>query len=137
AQVGIAVELFNMANQNPMGHLGSMAALALLVAFASARQDIAIDAWRIEAVPQPMQGVMAAAVQLGYRIAIMVGSAGALWIAADYGWMASYTAMAAMVGVGILTTLVIAEPEPRAERQSLEQEQRVIDWLERKAHWLD
>ena len=137
AQVGIAVGLFNMAHLNPVGHLGAMAALALLVAFSSATQDIAIDAWRIEAVPQPMQGVMAAAYQLGYRIAIMVGSAGALWIAADYGWMASYTAMAAMVGVGVLTTLVIAEPEPRVERQSLAQEQRVIDWLERKAHWPD
>jgi PAT family beta-lactamase induction signal transducer AmpG len=135
AQVGIAVGLFHMAQLNPVGHLGTMAALALLVAFSSATQDIAIDAWRIEAAPQPMQGVMAAAYQLGYRIAIMVGSAGALWIAADHGWMAAYTAMAAMVGVGILTTLVIAEPEPRVAQQSLAQEQRVIDWLERKAHW--
>jgi len=137
AQAGIAVGLFNMAHLDPVGHLGAMAALALLVAFSAATQDIAIDAWRIEAVPQPMQGVMAAAYQLGYRIAIMVGSAGALWIAADHGWTASYTAMAAMVGVGVLTTLVIAEPEPRVERQSLAQEQRVIDWLERKAHWPD
>ena len=107
AQAGIAVGLFNMAHLNPVGHLGAMAALALLVAFSSATQDIAIDAWRIEAAPQPMQGVMAAAYQLGYRIAIMVGSAGALWIAADHGWTAAYTAMAAMVGVGIATTLVI------------------------------
>jgi PAT family beta-lactamase induction signal transducer AmpG len=135
AQVGIAVGLFNMAHLNPVGHLGTIAALALLVAFSSATQDIAIDAWRIEAAPQPMQGVMAAAYQLGYRIAIMVGSAGALWIAADHGWMAAYTAMAAMVGVGIATTLVIAEPGPRVAQQSLAQEQRVIDWLERKAHW--
>jgi len=65
----------------------------------------------------------------------MVGSAGALWIAADHGWMASYTAMAAMVGVGMLTTLVIAEPEARVERFSLAHEQRVVDWVERKAHW--
>lgn len=137
AQAGIAVGLFNMAHLDPLGHLGAMAALALLVAFSSATQDVAIDAWRIEAVPQSMQGVMAAAYQLGYRIAIMVGSAGALWIAADHGWTAAYTAMAAMVGVGILTTLVIAEPAPRVERQSLAQEQRVIDWLERKAHWPD
>ncbi len=135
AQAGIVVGLFNMAHLNPVGHLGTMAALALLVAFSSATQDIAIDAWRIEAAPQPMQGVMAAAYQLGYRIAIMVGSAGALWIAADHGWMAAYTAMAAMVGVGIATTLIIREPEPRVERQTLAQEQRVIDWLERKAHW--
>jgi PAT family beta-lactamase induction signal transducer AmpG len=135
AQAGIAIGLFNMAHLNPVGHLGAMALLALLVAFSSATQDVAIDAWRIEAVPQSMQGVMAAAYQLGYRIAIMVASAGALWIAADFGWTAAYTAMAVMVGVGVVTTLVIAEPQPRVAQQSLAQEQRVIDWLERKAHW--
>ena len=135
AQIGIAIGLFNMAHLNPVGHLGTMAALALLVAFSSATQDISIDAWRIEAAPQPMQGVMAAAYQLGYRIAIMVGSAGALWIAADFGWMTAYTAMAVLVGVGIITTLAISEPEPRVAQQSLAQEQRVIDWLARKAHW--
>ncbi len=137
AQVGIAVGLFNMAHLNPVGHLGAMAALALLVAFSSATQDISIDAWRIEIVPQQMQGVMAAAYQLGYRIAIMVGSAGALWIAADFGWTAAYSAMAALVGVGILTTLIIPEPAPRVERQTIAQEQRVVAWLERKAHWPD
>jgi PAT family beta-lactamase induction signal transducer AmpG len=135
AQAGIAIGLFNMAHLNPVGHLGAMALLALLVAFSSATQDVAIDAWRIEAVPQSMQGVMAAAYQLGYRIAIMVASAGALWIAADFGWTAAYTAMAVMVGIGVVTTLVIAEPQPRVAQQSLAQEQRVIDWLERKAHW--
>jgi PAT family beta-lactamase induction signal transducer AmpG len=135
AQAGIAIGLFNMAHLNPVGHLGAMAALALLVAFSSATQDVAIDAWRIEAVPQSMQGVMAAAYQLGYRIAIMVASAGALWIAADFGWTAAYTAMAVMVGVGIVTTLLIPEPQPRVAQQTLAQEQRVIDWLERKAHW--
>ena len=135
AQIGIAVGLFNMAHLNPVGHLGAMAALALLVAFSSATQDIAIDAWRIEAAPQPMQGVMAAAYQLGYRIAIMVASAGALWIAADHGWTVAYTTMAVFAGIGIVTTLVIPEPEPRVARESLAQEQRVIDWLEHKAHW--
>jgi PAT family beta-lactamase induction signal transducer AmpG len=137
AQCGIAIGLFNIAHLDPVGHLGTLAALALLVAFSSATQDIAIDAWRIEAVPQPMQGAMAAAYQLGYRIAIMVGSAGALWIAADRGWMAAYTAMAAMVGVGVVTTLVIPEPEPRVAPATMAQEQRVVDWLERKAHWPD
>ena len=135
AQAGIAVGLFNMAHLNPVGHLGAMAALALLVAFSSATQDVAIDAWRIEAVPQSMQGVMAAAYQLGYRVAIMVASAGALWIAADFGWTAAYSAMAVMVGVGTVTTLVISEPQPRVAQQTLAQEQRVIDWLEQKAHW--
>lgn len=137
AQAGIATGLFNIAQLDPVGHLGVLAALALLVAFSSATQDIAIDAWRIEAVPPPMQGVMAAAYQLGYRIAIMVGSAGALWIAAEKGWMASYTAMAAMVGVGIVTTLLIPEPQPRVALEAIAQERRVVEWLERKAHWPD
>jgi PAT family beta-lactamase induction signal transducer AmpG len=134
-QVGIAVGLFNMSHLSPVGHLGLVASLALLVAFSSATQDIAVDAWRIEAAPPPMQGVMAAAYQLGYRIAIMIATAGALWVAADYGWRVSYTAMAVFACVGIVTTLLIPEPEPRAARQSLDQEQRVIDWLERNAHW--
>jgi PAT family beta-lactamase induction signal transducer AmpG len=135
AQAGIALGLVNMAHLDPIGHLGAMAALALLVAFSSATQDIAIDAWRIEIAPQPMQGAMAAAYQLGYRIAIMVGSAGALWIAADHGWLAAYTAMAVLVGVGVVTTLLIREPETRVEQFSLAHEQRVVDWVARKAHW--
>jgi len=135
AQIGIAIGLANMAHLSPVGHLGTVAALALLVAFSSATQDISVDAWRIEAAPPPMQGVMAAAYQLGYRIAIMVASAGALWIAADHGWTVAYTTMAVFAGIGIVTTLVIPEPEPRVARESLAQEQRVIDWLEHKAHW--
>ena len=137
AQAGIAFGLFRLAHTDPSVHLGVMAALALLVAFSSATQDISIDAWRIETAPQSMQGVMAAAYQLGYRIAIMVGSAGALWIAADFGWTAAYTAMAGCVGVGVLTTLLIAEPQPSVSERTIAQEQRVIDWLESRAHWPD
>src|SRR5512134_381534 len=57
AQVGIAIGLLNMAQMSPVGHLAALAALALLVAFCSATQDISIDAWRIEAAPPPMQGM--------------------------------------------------------------------------------
>jgi PAT family beta-lactamase induction signal transducer AmpG len=137
AQVGIVVGLFNMAHMSPVGHLGVVASLALLVAFASATQDISVDAWRIEAAPQLMQGVMAAAYQLGYRIAIMVASAGALWLAADHGWAVAYTTMAAFACVGIVTTFVITEPDAPVRRETLLQEQRVIAWLEGKAHWPD
>ncbi len=59
AQIGIAIGLINIAHTTPVGHLGALAGFALLVAFSSATQDIAIDAWRIESVPQAMQGVMA------------------------------------------------------------------------------
>ena len=136
AQVGIAVGLFNMSHLSPaQGHLAIVAVLALLVAFSSATQDIAVDAWRIEAAPQPMQGVMAAAYQLGYRVALIVAGAGALWIAADHGWRASYLTMTAFACVGIVTTLLIPEPEPRSTGGTLLQEQRVVAWLEGKSHW--
>jgi PAT family beta-lactamase induction signal transducer AmpG len=134
-QVGIAVGLLNMAHMSPVGHLAVVASLALLVAFSSATQDIAVDAWRIESAPTEMQGVMAAAYQLGYRIAMMVASAGALWIAADHGWAVSYTSMAACACIGIVTTLAIREPATRVIKHTLAQEARVSDWLARKAHW--
>ncbi len=115
-QVGIAIGLLNMAHMSPVGNLAVVASLALLVAFSSATQDIAVDAWRIEAAPVEMQGVMAAAYQLGYRIAMMVASAGALWIAADHGWTVSYTSMAVCACIGIVTTLVISRA--RSARRS-------------------
>ena len=134
-QVGIAIGLLNMAHMSPVGNLAVVASLALLVAFSSATQDIAVDAWRIESAPTEMQGVMAAAYQLGYRIAMMVASAGALWIAADHSWIVSYTSMAACACIGIVTTLVVREPVARVIKHTLAQEARVSDWLERKAHW--
>ncbi|MBK7904030.1 MAG: MFS transporter [Proteobacteria bacterium] len=134
-QVGIAIGLLNMAHMSPVGNLAVVASLALMVAFSSATQDIAVDAWRIESAPTEMQGVMAAAYQLGYRIAMMVASAGALWIAADHGWTVSYTSMAACACIGIVTTLVIREPATRVIKHTLAQEARVSDWLARKAHW--
>jgi MFS transporter, PAT family, beta-lactamase induction signal transducer AmpG len=105
------------------------------VALASATQDIAIDAWRIEAAPLSMQGVMAAAYQFGYRIGILAAQAGALWLAGEYGWLTSYSAMAALMCLGMVTTLLVPEPEAGVSRDTREREQRVIDWLEAKAHW--
>lgn len=133
-QLGIAVGLLQIAQVTPAGHLGTLAGLALLVAFSSATQDIALDAWRIESVPQEMQGVMAGAYQLGYRVAIMVASAGALWIAAEQDFGTAYAVMGALAVVGMLTTLVVPEPHPPVSARALAQEQRVVDWLARNAH---
>jgi PAT family beta-lactamase induction signal transducer AmpG len=135
AQLGLVLALVNLAGQQPTQNLTMVAVSALFVAICSATQDIAVDAWRIEAAPANEQGAMAAGYQLGYRIAIMVGTAGALWIAADYSWHASYVAMAGFAFVGIVTTLLIAEPVAVAARESLLQEARVVEWLERRGHW--
>jgi MFS transporter, PAT family, beta-lactamase induction signal transducer AmpG len=135
AQAGIASALMALSVSDPSTRVGHMALLALLLAFAAATQDVAIDAWRIESAPAREQGAMAAAYQLGYRLAILVGQAGALWIAADLGWARSYATMAALVGVGVMATLLVREPERIAARVSVLAEQRVVAWLARRAHW--
>ncbi len=134
AQLGVGLGLLHVAQLDPAASISAVAIGTLCIAFASATQDIVIDAWRIEAAPAELQGGMAAAYQLGYRVAIMIASAGALWMAADFSWRAAYTAMALMMSVGVITTLCVSEPQPRAEEQSIQAEARVIDWLQRNAH---
>lgn len=135
AQIGIALALLWASTAQPEVDIRTIAFAAMAIAFCSATQDIAVDAWRIESAPPDEQGAMAAGYQLGYRIAIMTGTAGALWIAADEGWRVSYVSMALLTGVGVVTTLLAREPAVTAARESLLQEQRVVDWLARRAHW--
>lgn len=135
AQVAVVVALAAIAHGDPKEALTPLVWLTLGMALAGATQDIAIDAWRIEAVPQSMQGAMAAGYQFGYRIGILAAQAGALWLAGEYGWLTSYTAMAALMCLGMVTTLVVPEPEASVSGETRAREQRVIDWLETKAHW--
>jgi PAT family beta-lactamase induction signal transducer AmpG len=135
AQAGIGFGLLNLAGSDPAAGVTQIAVGALFLAFCSATQDISIDAWRIESASVDMQGAMAAAYQLGYRLALITGGAGALGIAQGYGWATSYTVMALLAGVGIATTLLVREPEVTVTRESVAREARVVEWLEQKAHW--
>jgi len=135
AQLGIALGLLNIGWSDPAGGVQRVALAALFTAFCAATQDIALDAWRIESAAVQMQGAMLGAYQLGYRAALICGGAGALALAAHSGWRVSYQTMAALVGVGVLTTLLVPEPHPAAPRGSAEREARVLEWLERRAHW--
>ena len=86
-------------------------ALALVVAFASATQDIVIDAWRIESADSnEQQGLLTATSTLGYRGALLVTDALILIFAANIGWSASYEIMALLLGVGVAATLMAREP---------------------------
>src|SRR5579862_5503400 len=100
---------------NPRHNLPSMAALAVLVAFLSASQDIVIDAWRVESLSGDQQAPGAAMIQSGYRIGMLAAGAGALFIAASAGWFAAYATMAALVGVGLVVFLFAPEPNVPAE----------------------
>lgn len=111
AQIAIALGLAGMAMSDPLSQLQLIAVFALLVAFGSATQDITIDAYRIEAVDRLLQGAMAASYVFGYRVALLVAGAGAFYIAAAQSWQYAYFTMACLVGIGIITTLAIAEPD--------------------------
>lgn len=134
-QLGIGACLLAMSRSHPAMDLRYVAIAAGALAFSAVTQDIAIDAWRIESAPGEMQGAMAAGYQLGYRTALIVGSAGALGLAQALGWQASYTIMAALVMIGLTTTFVVAEPHPPASRADLYAEARTAAWLERRRHW--
>lgn len=111
AQLIVIGGLLGIAGTDPAGQLMTVALYAVIVAFGSATQDIAVDAYRIEAVELSRQGAMAAAYQTGYRIGILAAGAGALVIAEWLDWATAYRAMAALMGIGLVTVLLIAEPE--------------------------
>ncbi len=132
AQAGIGWGLVNLAGSEPAIGITQVAVGALFLAFCSATQDIAIDAWRIESASLDEQGAMVAAYQIGYRAALIVGSAGALGIAQGYGWATSYTVMACLAGIGIVTTFIVHEPAAVSPGAGADREARVVAWLERK-----
>ncbi len=134
AQTGVICGLLAMASSNPLIQLELLVYAALLVAFASATQDISIDAWRIEAMPVEDQGAMAATYQIGYRIGMLLAGGGAFTLAHYYSWPLAYTVMAICMGIGIITTLIIPEPEHLVSRETWKQEKKVIHFLENSAH---
>jgi PAT family beta-lactamase induction signal transducer AmpG len=104
-QALIIAGLWLIAGSDPTQSLGRIALFAVLVGFASATQDIAIDAWRIEVAETSKQGAMAAAYQWGYRVATITAGAVPLLLAHSYGWNVSYAVMAALMGLGVVAVL--------------------------------
>ena len=147
AQLVLAAGLAGMALTDAAQNLHQLVALALLVAFASATQDIALDAYRIESAEQSRQAAMAAAYQVGYRAAMITASGGALWIASTFDpdettyqhapWLAAYLCMAGLIGVGIVTVLFSSEPQVAVSQDTVRREQeaaarlhsRLLSWL--------
>jgi PAT family beta-lactamase induction signal transducer AmpG len=135
AQLVLVAGLAGMALTDATQNLSQLVALALLVAFASATQDIALDAYRIESADLSRQAAMAAAYQVGYRSAMITASAGALWIAAAFDpdektyqhapWLAAYLCMAGLIGVGIVTVLFSSEPQVAVSPDTVRREQEV------------
>ena len=124
AQILIICAICIMAFSDPalgQSYLYQMAIGAVLLGFSAATQDIVIDAYRIELAETEMQTVLASTYNAGYRIGMIIAGAGALFLAAKLGtakgnyiyeaWKYTYLAMAAVMCVGIVTTLSIREPQ--------------------------
>ena len=124
SQLVIMAALGSMAFTDPKLTLTPIVWSALAVAFASATQDIALDAYRIESAPIERQAALAATYQTGYRLAMIWAGAGVLWIAAraevantmlyqQSAWQTAYLVMSASMLVGIVTVLLSPEPVHR------------------------
>ncbi len=111
-QIGLIGAIGLLAMSQPGGAPLMCALAALLVAFLSASQDVVVDAYRIESLEDEEQGAGAASAVFGYRMGMLVASAGALHIAQWSGdWQLTYFAMSLLMLVGVITTLVCAEPK--------------------------
>ena len=137
AQIVVIVGLVGMAVNDPSAGLRPMIWCALLVAFGSATQDIALDAFRIESAETRKQAALAAAYQTGYRLAMIWAGAGVLWVAAwaevsgtsgyqNGAWKTAYLVMAGSMAVGVLTVLLSPEPI----RRVLPQPKNAAEWLQ-------
>ena len=145
SQVFIVSGLVGMALADPRQTLGPIVWCALAVAFGSATQDIALDAFRIESADANHQAALAATYQTGYRLAMIWAGAGVLWIAAraevapalgqavavgaaayqNGAWQMAYLVMAASMAVGMVTVLFSREPQPVA----LPPARNAAEWL--------
>ncbi len=132
AQVSIGASLILLSGIDPTENIEVFAFVAVAVALSSATQDIVIDAYRIECAESRMQGVLAASYQYGYRVAMLVGGAGAIAIAEFAPWSVAYLAMSGCVVVGMLAALWCDEPAIQARQliyTSLSAVERIAKWF--------
>ncbi len=136
SQAVIMAALVGMALTDPKLALLPVVWCALALAFASATQDIALDAYRIESADMQRQAALAATYQTGYRMAMIWAGAGVLWIAAraevaglvgyqQGAWQTAYLVMAASMLLGVVTVLFSPEPE----RRELPPARNAAEWL--------
>jgi PAT family beta-lactamase induction signal transducer AmpG len=126
-QGGIVLGLALMSVLDPSDSLLFIALAALLVAFSSATQDVALDALRIESAPDDEQGALSAAYIFGYRVALLVAGAGALYIADLNSWPAAYLSMAGLLALCVLVTLWADEPVHRTPEEQRRMDAQMVD----------
>lgn len=129
SQLLVIGSIVTMANIDPQTQLTAMAIAAVCLGFASATQDIVIDAYRIESAPPRIQAMLSTTYISGYRVGMILAGAIALSLAEGFGstqdnysyvaWQKTYLIVASAMLVGVITTLLISEPK---------EEKREIDY---------
>ena len=114
SQCALVGSLVGLGFSDPFTNPFGTAFWAAAVAFWSATQDIVIDAYRIESLLDEEQGAGAGATQLGYRVGMIAGGAGALFLADFYGWTTAYSVMGCFMAAAVLFTLFVPEPQAAA-----------------------
>jgi len=123
---------------SPQEAIGFLGTFAFLIAFLSASQDIAFDAYRADVLRPPERGFGAALSITGYRIAMLVSGAAALILADWMGWRLTYQLMAMLVLIGVITALLSPEPEGQKHApKTLDQAVRepFLSFLSRDRAW--
>ena len=122
SQLGVAVFLAAMAMVGP-GNEVLFVVLITTVTFFGATQDIVVDAYRIEIGSEAEQAALASVATLGYRIGLIAAGVGALFTAEAMNWQFAYFAMAALMLIPVLTTLLAAEPSWQAPVRKVDLQQ--------------
>lgn len=131
SQFALILSIAAMGFSNPSQSTTFVATLAVIVAFFSASQDIVIDAYKIEVLPQEEFGVGAGLYTMGYRIAMLVSGAGALMLADGHlSWNQTYLVMAAVMLIGVVTSWFAPEPSSKIDRPHDLKEAFVLPLLE-------
>jgi len=124
AQLMIILSLVAISFTDPSKSLIPISITITFLAIFSATQDIVIDAYRIESAPQNLQGPLSSMYIAGYRLAMLVGGAGSLWIASYLGgetynqtvWKVVYLSMAILMTTGMITTILSKEPRIKKKK---------------------
>ncbi|MDZ5649022.1 AmpG family muropeptide MFS transporter [Nitrospirillum sp. BR 11828] len=109
-QAALMLTLLAMASTNPAANLYWLAVATVATSFASASQDIVLDAMRVELLPDALQASGSGGYMAGYRLGLIVAGAGALYLASILPWPVVYAIMAVLVAVGMVAVLLAREP---------------------------
>jgi PAT family beta-lactamase induction signal transducer AmpG len=116
-QVLLTATFFGLSMSDPRLALGTFALIAVIGAFASATQDVVIDAWRIDVADEKATvEILSSIYQFGYRIAVLIGGALALVLSGRMPWPTVYAVMGVFMAVTIIAT-IFAPDTPRTEAE--------------------